>query len=99
MVKPKKHSDKLNIKPGQNTSLSYLLQRNPSPLFKSRSLPSPRELLLSKKTQTNTDPASYIEVDMSDLPSQYAEEIETFDPRDSMPRSSTTIWGLDDEKG
>ena len=43
---------------------------------------------------------------MSYLPSQYAEEIETFrhilnlpDPRDTMPRSSTTILGLDDEKG
>ena len=43
---------------------------------------------------------------MSDLPSQYAEEIEPFrhilklpDPRDTMPRSCTTILGLDDEKG
>ena len=43
---------------------------------------------------------------MSDLPSQYAEDIETIrqilnlrDPRDTMPRSSTTIWALDDEKG
>ena len=43
---------------------------------------------------------------MSDLPSQYAEEIETFrhilnlpDSRGTIPRSSTTILGLDDEKG
>ena len=43
---------------------------------------------------------------MSDLPSQYAEDIETFrqilklpDSRDTMPRSSTTILALDDEKG
>ena len=43
---------------------------------------------------------------MSDLPSQYAEEIETFrhilkfpDHRDTMPRSSTTILGLAVEKG
>ena len=43
---------------------------------------------------------------MSDLPSQYADDLETFrqvlnlpDPRDTMPRSSTTILGLDDEKG
>ena len=43
---------------------------------------------------------------MSDLPSQYAEEIETFrhilklpDTRDTISRSSTTILGLDDEKG
>ena len=39
--------------------------------------------------------------------SHYAEEIETFmqhilklpDPRDTMPGSSTTVLGLDDEKG
>ena len=43
---------------------------------------------------------------MSDLPSQYAEEVETFrhildlpDPREAMPRSSTTVLGLDGEKG
>ena len=43
---------------------------------------------------------------MSDLPSQYAEEEETFrqildlpDPRETLPRSSTTVLGLDDEKG
>ena len=43
---------------------------------------------------------------MSDLPSQYAEEVETFkhildlpDPRETMPWSSTTVLGLDDEQG
>ena len=43
---------------------------------------------------------------MSDLPSQYTEEVETFrqildlpDPRETLPRSSTTVLGLDDEKG
>ena len=43
---------------------------------------------------------------MSDLPSQYAKDIETirhilnlYDPRDTMPRSSTNILGLGDEKG
>ena len=43
---------------------------------------------------------------MSDIPSQYAEEVDTFrhilslpDPRESMPRSSTSVMGLDDEKG
>ena len=41
---------------------------------------------------------------MSDLPSQYAEEVETFmqildlpDPRETLPRSSTTVLGT--EKG
>ena len=43
---------------------------------------------------------------MSDLPSQYAEEVETFsqildlpDPRETFSRSSTSVLGLDDEKG
>ena len=45
---------------------------------------------------------------MSDIhwPSQYPEEVETFrhildlpDPRETMPRSSTTVLGLDNEKG
>ena len=56
--------------------------------------------------QDNTDPVFYREVDLSDLPSQYAEEVETFrhildlpDPRETMPRSSTTVLGLDDEEG
>ena len=53
--------------------------------------------------QNNTDPVFNREVDMSDLPSQYAEEVETFrhipDLRETMPRYSTTVLGLDDEKG
>ena len=42
---------------------------------------------------------------MSDLPFQYADEVETFrqipelpDPRETLPRSSTTVLGLDNEK-
>ena len=51
-------------------------------------------------------PPYYREVALSDMPSQYAEEVDTFrrilslsDPRGSMPRSSTSVMGLDDEKG
>ena len=43
---------------------------------------------------------------MADLPSQYAEEIEPFrhilnlpDPRETIPRSFTSVLGLDDQKG
>ena len=40
---------------------------------------------------------------MNDLPSQYTEEVETFsqipDPRETLPRSSTTVLGQDNEKG
>ena len=56
--------------------------------------------------QASSDPVFYREVDMNDLPSQYTEEVETFrqildlpDPRETLPRSSTTVLGLDDEKG
>ena len=56
--------------------------------------------------QHDPDPPYYREVDLSDIPSQYSEEVDTFrrflslpDPRDSMPRSSTSVLGLDDEKG
>ena len=46
------------------------------------------------------------EVALSDVPSQYAEEVDTFrcilglpDPRESMPRSSISVMGLDEKKG
>ena len=58
------------------------------------------------KQKSDPDPVFYMEVGMSDLPSQYIEDIKTFrqilnlpDPRDSMPRSCTTIWGVNDAKG
>ena len=56
--------------------------------------------------QHDPDPPYYREVALSDIPSQYSEEVDTFrrilslpDPRDSMPRSSTSVLGLNDEKG
>ena len=72
-----------------------------------------RSLKPSRKTfsdqdqpQHDPDPPYYREVALPDIPSQYAEEVDTFrcilklpDPRDSLPRSSTEVMGLDDEKG
>ena len=56
--------------------------------------------------QHDPDPPYYREVALSDIPSQYAEEVDMFqrilklpDPRESLPRSSTAVMGLDDEKG
>ena len=56
--------------------------------------------------QHDPDPPYYREVALSDVPCQYAEEVYTFrrilslpDPRESMPRSSISVMGLDDEKG
>ena len=63
---------------------------------------------LSDQDQPQHDPDSpyYREVALSDVPSEYAEEVDTFrhilslpDPRESMPKSSTSVTGLDDEKG
>ena len=56
--------------------------------------------------QHDPDPLFYREVAMADLPSQYAEEVETFrrilnlpNPRETIPRSTTSVLGLDDQKG
>ena len=103
-----------NILINQNTNLGpdiYLLpQRRISPLSSDIGLQN----LLGRPTLIKTilnqdhdpDPPYYREVALSDIPSQYAEEVDTFrrilklpDPRDSLPRSSTAFMGLDDEKG
>ena len=67
---------------------------------------NPQKAPEEDQEQDNLDPVFYREVDMSDLPSQYAEKVDTFihildlpDARETMPRSSTTVLGLDDEKG
>ena len=46
----------------------------------------------------DTDPLFYREVLMADLLSQYAEEMDLPDPRETMPRSSTSVLGLDEKK-
>ena len=59
-----------------------------------------------QQQQHDPDPVFYREVDLSDLPSEYAEEVETFrhildlpDPRETMPRPSATVVMLDDVNG
>ena len=66
------------------------LQRRISPLHPDTGLKSPLGLILIK---TNL-------VGLSDIPSEYAEEVDTFrhilalpDPRESMPRSPLLSWG------
>ena len=58
----------------------------------------PQKPITDPQTQLNPDPVYYKEVDVSDLPSKYTEDIETFgqilnipDPRDNMPVSSTSV--------
>ena len=93
-LEPKSTQTKGNIRFGQNTYLSLHLQRRISPLFMSKGLLSPKGPLLSKTKQHDPDPVFYREVDMSDLPSQYAEEIETFRHILDLPGPRETILGL-----
>ena len=103
--KVKKHSDKKK----HNVRAKYYSQSSSSeedqssvPIKKSiKPQQAPSE---PEHQQDSTDPVFYREVDMSDLPSVHAEEVETFrqilpDPRETLPRSSTTVLGLDNEKG
>ena len=100
---PKSMLIKVNTKCGPDTFLPR--QRRISPLHANTGLLSPLGLFLTK-TNHNTIQTLLIIVALSDVPSQYAEEVDTFrrilslpDPRESMPRSSTSVMGLDDEKG
>ena len=94
-----------NILINQNTNLGpdiYILsQRRISPLSSDIGLRN----LLGRPTLIKTI-LNITEVALSDIPSQYAEEVDTFrcilklpDSRDSLPRSSTAVMGVDDEKG
>ena len=100
LVRRKKHLDKRKHK----VRTKYVTSSSSA---KSESLLNPKGLLPNKTSNKQTQIlVFYIEVDMSDLLLQYTEDIETFkqilnlpDPRDTMPRFSTTIWVLHDAKG
>ena len=109
-TKPKKHSDKSKHK-SRSRYVSSSSGEDQSPVARHRSSkPSgaqPSGTVSDQDVpQYDPDPPYYREVALSDIPSQYAEEVYTFrrilslpDPRESMPRSSTSVMGLDDEKG
>ena len=105
--KPKKHSDKRKHKVHTKYySQSYSSEEDESSVPIKKSTKPQQHAPPEPECQDRTDPVFYREVDMSDLPSQYAEEVETFrqildlpDPRETLPRSSTTVLGLDNEKG
>ena len=104
--KAKKHSDKRKHKVrARYSSKSSLTEEDQSSVPVRKSAKS-HQVPAEQDQHHQPDPVFYREVDMSDLPSQYAEEIETFrhlldlpDPRKTMPRSPTTVIGLDDENG
>ena len=104
--KHKKHSDKRKhkSKPINKKSQSSAEEDESSAHFRGFTQPHSK-VPPEPQPQASSDPVFYREVDMNDLPSQYTEEIETFRqildlpyPRETMPRSSTTVLVLDDEK-
>ena len=108
-TRPKKHSDKSKHKSRSRYVSSS--EEDHSPVARHRSSKPSRAQPSGAASdqdlpQHDPDPPYYREVALSDIPSQYSEEVDTFrhilslpDPRDSMPRSSTSVLGLDDEKG
>ena len=104
--KAKKHSDKRKHKVrAKYHSQSSSSEEDESSVPIKKSTRPQQKAPPEPEHQDITYPVFYGEVDMSDLPSQYAEEVETFrqildlpDPRETLPRSSTTVLGLDDKK-
>ena len=105
--KAKKHSDKRKHKArAKYYSQSSSSEEDESSASTGKPTKPQHKVPQEPQHQESTDPGFYREVDMSDLFSQYAEEVETFrqildltDPRETLPRSSTTVLGQDDEKG
>ena len=98
--KAKKHSDKRKHKArAKYYSRSSSSEEDESSVQIKKSTEPQQQAPSEPEHQDNTDPVFYREVDMSDLPSQYAEEVETFRQILALPRSSTTVVGLDEEKG
>ena len=103
----KKHSDKRKHKVwAKYVSQSSFSEEDQSSAHKKRYSQPPRAHSELDQPQHDPDPLFYREVAMADLLSQYTEEVETFrhildlpDPRETMPRSSTSVLGLDDQKG
>ena len=105
-ARPKKHADERKHKVrSRYLSQSSSSEEDQSSVHMQRSFKPTRAPSDQDQPQLDPDPHFYREVAMADLPSQYAEEVETFrhildlpDPRETMPRSSTSVLGLDDKK-
>ena len=102
----KKHTDKSKHKSRSRYLPSSSEEDQSSELRHRSPKPSRKTYTDQDHPQHDPDPPYYREVALSDIHSQYAEEVDTFrrilklpDPRDSLPRSSTVVMGLDDEKG
>ena len=104
-TKPKKHADKSRYKSRSRYVSSSSEEDQPS-VAKHRSCKPSGANSDQDPPRHDPDPPYYREVALSDIPSQYAKEVDTFrrilslpDPRESIPRSSTSVMSLDDEKG
>ena len=102
----KKHTDKSKHKSRSRYLPSSSEEDQSSELRYRSPKPSRNTYPDQDHPQHDPDPPYYREVALSDIPSQYAEEVDTFrrilklpDPRDSLTRSSTAVMGLDDKKG
>ena len=103
---PKKHADKRKHKVrSRYLSQSLSSEEDRSSVHMQRSSKPSRAPSDQDQPQHNPDPPFSREVAMVNLPSQYAEEMETFrrildlpDPRETMPRLSTSVLGLDDKR-
>ena len=109
-AKPPKHADKSRHKVRSRYVSSSSKEDQSSATRHRSSKPSGAQpsgaLSDQDQPQHHPHPPYYREVALSDVPSQYAEEVDTFrrilslpEPRESMPRYSTSVMGLDDEKG
>ena len=105
LSRPKKHSDKSKHKSRSRFLPSSSEEDQPCEIRHRSPKPSRKTYPDLDHPQHDPDSPFYREVALSDIHSQYAEEVDTFrpilklpDPRDSLPRSSTLVMGLDDEK-
>ena len=103
-AKPKKHADKSKHKV-RSRYVSSSSEEDQSFATRHRSSKPSGALSDQDQPEHDPDPPYYREVALSDIPSQYAEEVDTFrrilslpNTRESMPRSSTSVRGLNDEK-
>ena len=104
-AKPKKHSDKRKHKARAKYVTSSSSDQSEASVQDKKSSKPKGASSEQYKQKSDPDPVHYREEDISDLPSQYTEDTETFrqilnlpDPMDSMPRSSTTVYPVNNEK-
>ena len=101
LVRPKKHADKRKHKVSSRY-VSSSSEEDQSSVPRHRSFKPSNSHFDQDLPQLDPDPHFYREMSLADISSQYAKEVDILDlpnTRETMPRSSTSVLGLDDEKG